>query len=77
MTDVINLARARGKDGSLLMVTLGDTASLEKALFCVKEGTKTGCWVVLENCDLADNWFKEFVQQLQVRYKSCKGNVLL
>ncbi|XP_029192398.2 LOW QUALITY PROTEIN: dynein heavy chain domain-containing protein 1-like [Acropora millepora] len=64
VTDVINLARARGKDGSLLMVTLGDTASLEKALICVKEGTKTGCWVVLENCHLANNWSKEFVQQL-------------
>ena len=77
MTDVINLARARGKDGSLLMVTLGDTASLEKALFCVKEGTKTGCWVVLENCHLAANWSKEFVQQLHVRHKSELENILL
>ena len=59
------------------MATLGEPACTEKALLCVKEGTKTGCWVVLENCDLADNWSKEFVQQLHVRYKSCIGNVLL
>ena len=59
------------------MVTQGDIACIEKALLSVKEGTKTGCWVVLENCHLADNWSKEFVQQLHVRYKSCIGNVLL
>lgn len=59
------------------MVTLGDPACIEKALLCVKEGTKTGCWVVLENCHLANNWSKEFVQQLHVRHKSELENLLL
>ena len=59
------------------MVTLGDPACIEKALLCVKEETKTGCWVVLENSHLADNWSKEFVQKLHVRYKSCIRNILL
>ena len=66
VTDVINVARAHGKIGSLLMVTMGGTASSEKALISVKRGMKRGCWVVLENCHLAANWSEELVQELQV-----------
>lgn len=65
VTDVINLARAHGKDRPLLLVTLGDVTSLERALSSIKMGMKTGCWVILENCHLAAYWSDEFVHELQ------------
>ena len=69
VTDVINLARAHGKDRPLLLVTLGDVTSLERALSSIKMGMKTGCWVILENCHLAAYWSDEFVHELQASDK--------
>ena len=71
LTDVINLARAHGKDRPLIMVTLGETASMEKALIAVKRGMKTGCWVTLENCHLATSWSEEFMLELEVSLFVC------
>ena len=66
VTDVINLARAHGKDEPLLRVTLGENVSMKNALAAVKRGTSTGCWVILENCHLATSWSEEFMYELEV-----------
>lgn len=66
VTDVINLARTHGKDESLMMVTLGEFASMTKVLVAVKKGMKTGCWVLLENCHLASSWSEEIIHELEV-----------
>lgn len=66
VTDVINLARAHGKDDPLLRVTLGESVSMKNALKAVKRGMNTGCWVILENCHLATSWSEEFMHGLEV-----------
>lgn len=66
VTDVINLARAHGKDKPLLCVTLGESASMKNALAAVKRGMSTGCWVILENCHLTTSWSEEFMHELEV-----------
>lgn len=68
MTDVINLARAFGKNEPLIKVTLGESTSMVKALAAVKRGMKTGCWVILENCHLAPSWSDEFMHELEVSF---------
>ena len=64
--DVLNLARAHNKDHPLLRVTLGEPASMERALKAVKRGMSAGSWVILENCHLASKWSEEFMHELEV-----------
>lgn len=66
VTDVVNLARALGKDTPLLKVTFGEKDGMEKALKAVKRGLNTGCWVILENCHLAACWSDELMHEIEV-----------
>lgn len=70
---ILSLARKAGFSNKLGMISLGQ-AQGPLAVQAIKEATKTGGWVCLQNCHLAVSWLPELEKLLDIIIQKKKIN---